>query len=42
MRTGVARSSASEGYIKKENMALYGHVQKYMFKDMEEGLQRLR
>ncbi|XP_053206425.1 uncharacterized protein LOC128390693 isoform X2 [Panonychus citri] len=42
MRTGVARSSASEGYIKKENMILYEHVQKFMFKDFDEGLDRLR
>ncbi|RWS26698.1 glutamate receptor ionotropic: NMDA 3A-like protein, partial [Leptotrombidium deliense] len=42
MKTGVARSSASEGYIMKENMVLWDHVQKYRVKDLVEGLEKLR
>ncbi|RWS03950.1 glutamate receptor ionotropic: NMDA 3A-like protein, partial [Dinothrombium tinctorium] len=42
MKTGVARSSASEGYIMKENMALWDHVQKYRVKDLVDGLDKLR
>lgn len=41
-KTGVARSSASEGYIMKENMELWSHVQKNRVNNLEEGIQQLR
>ena len=42
LRTGVARSSASEGYIMKENMELWSHIQKGRVNNLEEGLEKLR
>lgn len=42
LRTGVARSSASEGYIMKENMQLWSHIQKNRVNHLEEGLELLR
>jgi hypothetical protein len=41
-KTGVARSSASEGYIMKENMQLWSHVQKNRVNSLEEGINQLR
>lgn len=41
-KTGVARSSASEGYIMKENMQLWSHVQKNRVSSLEEGINLLR
>lgn len=41
-KTGVSRSSASEGYIMKENMELWSHVQKNRVNNLEEGIQQLR
>lgn len=42
LKTGVARSSASEGYIMKENMELWTHIHKNRVKNLEEGLEKLR
>jgi hypothetical protein len=42
LRTAVARSSASEGYIMKENMELWSHTQKNRVNHLEEGLEKLR
>lgn len=42
LRTAVARSSASEGYIMKENMQLWSHTQKNRVNHLEEGLEKLR
>ena len=42
LRTGVARSSASEGYIMKENMQLWSHIQKNRVHTLEDGLKQLR
>lgn len=41
-RTGVVRSSSTEGYLRTENVMLWHHVQNYKVHSIEEGLSQLR